>query len=114
MKRSFLASFFLMAIVAAVLLSRSAIETGVSAQTSDLPTLALTNPVGGFSQPVVITHAGDGSGRVFVAEQTGRVRVVKDGALLSTPFLDLSARITTGGERGLLGLVFPPNYASKR
>ncbi|HEV2862981.1 MAG TPA: PQQ-dependent sugar dehydrogenase [Pyrinomonadaceae bacterium] len=111
MKRSFLALFILTAVVAAGLLTK--VETSVWAQASDLPTLALTNPIGGFSQPVVITHAGDGSGRVFVIEQTGRVRLVKNGALLTAPFLDISARISTGGERGLLGLAFPPNYAAK-
>jgi glucose/arabinose dehydrogenase len=57
-----------------------------------------------------VTNAGDGSGRIFVGEQAGRIRIVKDGALLSRPFLDISARIASGGERGLLGVTFHPNY----
>lgn len=77
---------------------------------ADLPALAISSPISGFSQPVGITHAGDGSGRIFVVEQGGRIRIIKDGALLPTPFLDISGRISTGGERGLLGLAFAPNY----
>ncbi|MDQ2965425.1 MAG: PQQ-dependent sugar dehydrogenase, partial [Chloroflexota bacterium] len=56
------------------------------------------------------THAGDGLGRLFVVEQTGRIRVIKGGVLLPTAFLNLSASISTGGERGLLGLAFHPQF----
>ena len=80
---------------------------------TDPPTLALASPVSGFTQPVVITNAADGSGRLFVVEQPGRIRIVKNGSLLPTPFLDISTRLSAGGERGLLGLAFPPNYTSK-
>jgi glucose/arabinose dehydrogenase len=66
----------------------------------------------GFSQPVQVTHAGDGSGRLFVVEQGGRIRVIQSGALLSTPFLDVSGLVSCCGERGLLGLAFHPNYES--
>ncbi|HEX8719135.1 MAG TPA: PQQ-dependent sugar dehydrogenase [Pyrinomonadaceae bacterium] len=85
----------------------------VGAQGGELPALALGSPVGGFSLPVGIVNAGDGSRRLFVVEQGGRVRVVKDGVVQSAPFLDISARITSGGERGLLGLAFPKDYARK-
>ncbi|HWS88690.1 MAG TPA: PQQ-dependent sugar dehydrogenase, partial [Pyrinomonadaceae bacterium] len=78
------------------------------------PQLALVSPVGGLSSPVGIVNAADGTGRLFVVEQGGRVRVVKNGALLPTPFLDIATRISTGGERGLLGLAFPPGFASKQ
>ena len=67
----------------------------------------------GLSFPVYLTHAGDGSGRLFVLEKAGRIRVVKNGALLATPFLDISQRVSHGGEIGLLGLAFPPNYAKR-
>ena len=80
---------------------------------AELPTLALGTPVRGFSLPVGVTNADDGSGRIFVVEQGGRVRIVKNGALLAAPFLNISNRVSTGGERGLLGLAFPPDYARK-
>ncbi|HYN83610.1 MAG TPA: PQQ-dependent sugar dehydrogenase [Pyrinomonadaceae bacterium] len=105
-----------LAALAAVLLIDARVRVprlAAAAQTSELPTLALTSPVTGFSQPVAITHAGDGSNRLFVVEQGGRIRLVKNGALQSAPFLDISARVSAGGERGLLGLAFPPGYASK-
>jgi glucose/arabinose dehydrogenase len=57
-----------------------------------------------------VTNAGDGSGRLFVVEQAGRIRVVKDGTLVEKPFLDITGRIASGGERGLLGLAFHPDY----
>lgn len=65
----------------------------------------------GFTQPVQVTHAGDGSNRLFVVERTGKIRIVKNGTTLTTPFLDLSGKITTvGAERGLLGIAFHPDY----
>ena len=66
----------------------------------------------GLTSPLDVTNAGDGSGRLFVAEQAGRIRIVKDGALLARPFLDISARIASGGERGLLGIAFHPRYTA--
>ncbi len=66
----------------------------------------------GFTNPVSVTHAGDGSNRLFVTQQGGLIKVVENGVNLATPFLDLSAIISSGGEQGLLGLAFHPNYAS--
>jgi len=60
--------------------------------------------------PLAVTHAGDGSGRIFVVEQRGQVRIVRDGQLLGDPFLNIGDRLTAGGERGLLGLAFHPDY----
>lgn len=60
--------------------------------------------------PLFLTHAGDGSGRLFVVEQPGRVRIYKQGRLLGTPFLDVGDLVSFGGERGLLGLAFHPAY----
>ncbi len=70
--------------------------------------------VGGLEFPVDIQHARDGSGRLFLVEQVGRIRVLQDGALLPAPFLDIRARVRAGGERGLLGMAFPPDFATKR
>ena len=64
----------------------------------------------GLSNALAIVNAGDGSGRLFVAEQGGRIRVIRDGRLEPTPFLDVSGEITSGGERGLLGVAFHPRF----
>ena len=76
--------------------------------------LTLDPVVGGLSDPLAVTHAGDGSGRIFVAEQAGRIRIVRDGVLDDEPFLDISDRISAGGERGLLGLAFSPDSTDGR
>jgi glucose/arabinose dehydrogenase len=68
--------------------------------------------VSGLSSPVFVTHAGDGSGRLFIVEQTGKILVGKAGAVLSAPFLDVSSLIVSGGEQGLLGLAFHPEFAT--
>ncbi|MFO1324355.1 MAG: choice-of-anchor D domain-containing protein [Burkholderiales bacterium] len=68
----------------------------------------------GFTQPVDITTARDGSGRLFVVQQTGQIRVIKGGSVLAAPFLDLSGVTTSSGERGLLGVAFHPQYALNR
>jgi glucose/arabinose dehydrogenase len=79
-------------------------------------TITLEEVAGGLSSPVVLTHAGDGSGRLFVVDQIGEIRVIKNDVLLPTPFLDLSSQIVTLNsgfdERGLLGLAFHPDYVS--
>ncbi len=65
----------------------------------------------GFTSPVDLANAGDS--RVFVVEQAGRIFIVdSNGVRKTTPFLDIRTRVLSGGERGLLGLAFPPNYAS--
>lgn len=74
--------------------------------------LALVSVVGGTSSPVAIRHAGDGSGRLFIVQQDGLIRIFNGTSILATPFLDLVSEVTSGGERGLLGLAFHPNYAS--
>jgi len=64
----------------------------------------------GLQSPVQVTHAGDGSGRLFVVEQGGTIRVIKGGSVLTTPFLNISSLVSNAGEQGLLGLAFHPNY----
>jgi glucose/arabinose dehydrogenase len=76
-------------------------------------TLGLSRVVAGLRSPTNITHAGDNSGRLFVAEQGGRIRIVRSGVLIDAPFLDISDRVLFDGERGLLGLAFPPGFAYK-
>jgi glucose/arabinose dehydrogenase len=64
----------------------------------------------GLTSPLLVTHAGDS--RLFVVEKIGRVRIVKNGVLLTTPFLDLVGAVSGGFEQGLLGLAFHPQYAT--
>ncbi|MDJ0653021.1 MAG: PQQ-dependent sugar dehydrogenase [Xanthomonadales bacterium] len=83
-----------------------------------IPPFDLERIATGFSQPLALRHAGDGSGRVFVVEQDGRVYVVDaTHRVLETPFLDLSGETglnltNSSGEQGLLGLAFHPQFAS--
>jgi len=76
--------------------------------------LTLEPFVGGLASPTEIAQPDDGSGRLFVVEQAGTIRVVRNGVLLPTPFLDISqaagGSVLAGGEQGLLGLAFDPDY----
>jgi glucose/arabinose dehydrogenase len=74
------------------------------------PELALTVVADGLASPVDVADAGDGSGRRFVVEQAGRIRIVDGTSLLDRPFLDIGAEIKSGGEQGLLGLTFHPGF----
>src|SRR5512144_1942170 len=74
--------------------------------------LQLTPVTSGLSSPDFVGNAGDGSHRLFIVEQGGVVRVLQPGAATATVFLDISARVVAGGERGLLGLAFHPRYAT--
>jgi len=64
----------------------------------------------GLTSPLFLTHAADGSGHLFIVEQAGTIRVVVQGVLQDKPFLDVTERVLSGGERGLLGLAFHPDY----
>jgi glucose/arabinose dehydrogenase len=72
--------------------------------------LSLVPVAGGLESPLFVTNAGDGTRRLFVIEQAGRIRIVRSGTVVTTPFLDISERISWGGERGLLGLAFHPAF----
>jgi hypothetical protein len=73
--------------------------------------VALQQVAAGLGVPLYLT-APPGDSRLFIIEKGGAIRVVKDGALLPTPFLDLSTRVSNGAEQGLLGLAFDPAYAA--
>jgi len=86
-----------------------------------LPQISLAVVAGGFVSPVHVTHAGDGSGRIFVVEQAGRIRILDNRVVppvLPVPFLDLASlippRLVAGGERGLLSVAFPPGFDGKQ
>lgn len=69
----------------------------------------LTLFVSGLTSPVSIAHAGDS--RLFIADQRGYIRIISSTGIVNTqPFLDISNRVIYGGERGLLGIAFHPNY----
>ncbi|MCX8072877.1 MAG: PQQ-dependent sugar dehydrogenase [Candidatus Binatia bacterium] len=65
----------------------------------------------GLSRPLLLTAPPRDVSRLFIVEKTGRIRILKWGALLPTPFLDISALVSSGSEQGLLGLAFHPQYA---
>ena len=74
--------------------------------------LELQQVTGGLEIPVGLAHAGDGSGRLFVVEKVGRIRIIQDGELLADPLLDISDRVGSAqSEQGLLGLAFHPGFA---
>lgn len=65
----------------------------------------------GLEEPLYVTHAGDGSNRLFVVEKSGRVLILKGGAILEKPFLDISSKVAeVGRETGFLGIAFHPDY----
>jgi uncharacterized protein (TIGR03437 family) len=76
--------------------------------------IRLTPLVSGLPGVTDIQHAGDGSGRLFIVQQNGIIRILKGSSLLPEPFLDLRSRTSGRGEQGLLGLAFPPDYGRKQ
>ncbi len=93
------------------------IASAVSAQ--QIPRIAagsvsveLQSVATGLSAPLDLVSPRDGTNRLFIVEQTGRIRLLKNGTLASTPFLDVSARIIASDERGLLDLAFHPSFSN--
>ena len=78
------------------------------------PQLRLKKILDELVLPVQATHAGDGSGRIFVLEQQGRIRIVKNGAANEVPFLDISKRVGCCEERGLFNIAFPPTFSTRQ
>ena len=78
------------------------------------PAVTLQKLPGAFSQPVYLTAPRGDTSRLFVVEKTGAIRVIKDGAVLPKPFLDISGQVSKGGEQGLLSMAFDPRYPTNR
>ena len=76
------------------------------------PVLVLSALVSGLTEPVGMEVPNDGTGRLFVLEQAGRIRIIQNGSLVVEPFLDLTSKVESGGEKGLLGLAFHPSFSS--
>ena len=93
------------------LLVLSALLSVVSLKAATLPSGFTESMVaGGISSPTAMSFAPDG--RLFVCQQTGQLRVIKNGSLLASPFLTVT--VDSAGERGLLGIAFDPNFASNQ
>lgn len=70
------------------------------------------NYITGLTSPILLTNAKDGSNRLFIVQQGGIIRVVQPGSTTPTNFMDITTRVSSGGERGLLGLAFHPQFAT--
>lgn len=82
-----------------------------AAPVSGMPPLKVELVAQGFELPLDLETPGDHS-RLFVVEQLGRIRIIREGTVVGTPFLDISDRVSRrGGEHGLLGLAFHPRFA---
>ena len=103
-------------VVGALMASVVAIPESATAATATVrpSTVAvhLTKRVGGFVDPVAVTSARDGVSRLFVTEQRGTVRLVSGSTVQSRFYLDIRARVVSGGEGGLLSAVFDPKFSS--
>ncbi len=92
--------------------TRTAATTAASAPDAGAAAGLRLVRVGTFDTPLLVTAPPADRDRVMVVEQAGRIRVVRDGRTLEEPFLDIRSRVTSGGEQGLLGLAFAPDYAT--
>lgn len=98
-----------------VLLLITAVPFLFNANAQTAPVLIFSPVVSaGLSSPVDVVNAGDGTNRLFMVEQGGRVKIVSGGVVLPGNFLDIPDSISSGGERGLLSIAFHPNFASNR
>lgn len=86
----------------------------LSGEPAPFPALQLQSLVTDLDEPTGLYHAGDGSGRLFILEQAGKIVVWQGGTLNKKPFLDIRKRVASGGELGLLGLAFHPRFAQNR
>ena len=89
-----------------------ALSLGSSARAADPDTLTLSLDVfaSGYSSPIFVTHAPGDSTRLFVVERPGRIMIIKNGVPQARPFLNITGRVLTGGERGLLSMAFHPGF----
>ncbi len=76
--------------------------------------IELVEVVSGLSSPIYLTNAHDGSRRLFIVEQDGRIKVLLPGSTVPEVFLNITSRVLSGGERGLLGLAFHPQFSANR
>jgi glucose/arabinose dehydrogenase len=96
--------------IAAIVACSSDSGTGPSPLPGNF-TIQLIEVASGLSSPLYLTSPANDS-RLFVVEQAGRIRIIKNGQVLAQPFLDIVSRVSSGGERGLLSVAFHPSYAA--
>lgn len=101
--------------------NRSAIAEPIEPRSQPIPfttsnafTIGLSLVTNGLNNPVHVTHAGDNSGRLFVIEQAGKVRVIENGVLLPAPYLDITTQVSCCFEQGLLSIAFDPDFSATR
>ena len=87
-------------------------QTSTTASDSGVFDFGLELVADGLDQPVQVVDPGDGSGRLFVVEQPGRIRIVRDGQVVPESLLDITDLVGCCGERGLLSVAFHPDYAN--
>jgi glucose/arabinose dehydrogenase len=111
-RRRALFAFLFVALVAALCLhdTRAGADTKAAPQTA----ASLVPVLSGLSAPLYLTSAHDGSNRLFIVEQGGRIKVLQPGASAPTVFLDITGKVLANGERGLLGLAFHPQFSANR
>lgn len=97
--------------VGAVEVSAGFSQTDASVESVEI---VLQPVLSGLSSPVFVTNARDGSNRLFIVEQPGRIKVLEPGSSTPAIFLDIGSRVLSGGERGLLGLAFHPQFSTNR
>ncbi|RJP49860.1 MAG: hypothetical protein C4583_11670 [Anaerolineaceae bacterium] len=102
---------FLFVALVAVLASATSVTRAAGVRYAVPKNVTFETVVSGLDDPVFVTHAGDGSNRLFVVQRVGQILIYKNDALNAAPFLDVSTLISlTSGEQGLLGLAFDPDY----
>lgn len=114
--RKFLVRFSCVLMLAAAAWFLANRFTNLNDAASAQSAIQLITVLTGQSSPVYITTARDGSNRLFIVEQAGRIKILPPGATapLPTLFLNIVSKVSSGGERGLLGLAFHPQYTSNR
>src|SRR2546423_795237 len=106
--------FILVAVLCLAVLQAAAHTRPTARPQRTTATAPLVTVLSGLSGPGYVSNAHDGSNRLFVVEQAGRIKVLQPGAATPTTFLDITAKVLSGGEQGLLGLAFHPQFATNR
>src|SRR5690242_8326620 len=97
---------------ALALLTCTSTPTAIELPPEGSGSLHLIAVAGSYNNPLYVTAPPSDTARLFVVEQAGTIRVVQHGQLLATPFMDITGRVGSGGERGLLSMAFHPSYAT--